>query len=133
MTNQQPNSQQWQINLPLAKFPKSKFQFGDRVAIHGQDDLGNHYCEVGEIIGMEYVAESDSEALLQSRSSPTMVLSPPLPKMRPSSNTSRFLQLRLRTRILFSCGSSTTLKTINLALPTRIIVGRASCPSLLNT
>ena len=60
MTNQQPNSQHcWQINLPIAKFPKSKFQFGDCVAINGQDDLGNHYCEVGEIIGMEYVAESD--------------------------------------------------------------------------
>jgi hypothetical protein len=60
MTNQQPNSQQcWQINLPIAKFPKSKFQFGDCVARHGQDDLGNHYSEIGEIIGMEYVVESD--------------------------------------------------------------------------
>lgn len=63
MTNQQPNPQQcWQINLPLAKFPKSKFQFGDRVARHGEDDQGNHYCEIGEIIGMEYIAESDRQS-----------------------------------------------------------------------
>lgn len=45
---QQPNQQEyWQIQLPLAQFPKSKFQFGDYVAIHGEDDLGNHYCEMG--------------------------------------------------------------------------------------
>ena len=63
MTNQQPNQQQyWQIQLPLAKFPKSKFQFGDRVAQHWEDDQGDHYCDIGEIIGMEYVAECDCPA-----------------------------------------------------------------------
>lgn len=63
MTNQPLNPQQcWQIHLPISQFPKSKFQFGDCVAIHGQDDLGNYYSEIGEIIGMEYVAESDQPA-----------------------------------------------------------------------
>ena len=75
MTNEQQNQQEyWQIQLPLAQFPKSRFQFGDRVARHGEDDLGNHYCEMGETIGMEYIAESDRSAQWQ------------LPQMRPSAS-----------------------------------------------
>ncbi len=58
MANQALDPQQcWQIQVPIALFPKSKFQFGDQVAIYGEDDLGNRYCDIGVIIGMEYVAE----------------------------------------------------------------------------
>jgi hypothetical protein len=54
MTDQALNPQQyWQIQLPIAHFLKSKFQFGDRVVIHWEDDLGNHYSDLGVIIGME--------------------------------------------------------------------------------
>ena len=63
MTNQALDQQQyWQIQLPLGQFPKSKYQFGEQVAIHYKDDLGNHYCEIGVIVGMEYVAEGDQAA-----------------------------------------------------------------------
>jgi len=51
--------QYWQIQLPCDRFPKSKFQFNDRVAIYGEDDQGNRYCEIGLIVGMQYIAEDD--------------------------------------------------------------------------
>jgi hypothetical protein len=63
MTNRVLDPQQyWQIQLPITQFPKSKFQFGDQVAIHGEDDQGNRYCEIGVIVGMEYIAEGDQPA-----------------------------------------------------------------------
>jgi ubiquitin C-terminal hydrolase len=63
MTNRALDPQQcWQIHVPIAQFPKSKFQFGEQVAIYGEDDLGNHYCDIGVIVGMEYIAEGDQPA-----------------------------------------------------------------------
>ena len=63
MTDRPSDPQQcWQIQLPTAQFPKSKFQFGDQVAIPGEDDHGNRYCEIGVIVGMEYIAEGDQPA-----------------------------------------------------------------------
>lgn len=52
----------WQIQLPTARFPKAKFQFGDRVAIYWEDELGDRYCDIGAIVGMEYVAEGNQPA-----------------------------------------------------------------------
>lgn len=61
MTDRPSDPQQyWQIQLPLTRFPKAKFQFDDRVAIYGEDDRGNRYCEIGVIIGMEYVGDRDA-------------------------------------------------------------------------
>jgi hypothetical protein len=63
MTDRPIASQQyWQIQLPCDRFPKSKFQFGDQVAIHGEDDQGNRYCEIGVIVGMQYIVEGDQPA-----------------------------------------------------------------------
>lgn len=58
MTDRLSDPQQyWQIQLPLDQFPKSKFHFGKQVAIYGEDDRGDRYCEIGVIIGMEYIAD----------------------------------------------------------------------------
>jgi hypothetical protein len=63
MTDQVLDPQQyWQIQLPIADFLKSKYQFGDRVVTHWEDDLGNHYSDVGVIIGMEYIGDRDHPA-----------------------------------------------------------------------
>jgi hypothetical protein len=63
MTDRLQDLQQyWQIQLPIARFPKSKFQFDDQVAIYGEDDTGNRYCEIGTIVGMEYIAEDNKPA-----------------------------------------------------------------------
>ncbi len=63
MTDRPKTSQQyWQIQLPCDRFPKSKFQFNDQVAIYGEDDRGNRYCEIGVIVGMQYIAEGDEPA-----------------------------------------------------------------------
>jgi hypothetical protein len=63
MTNQSLDPQQyWQIQLPIQQFPKSKFQFGEQVALHWEDDQGNHYCDIGVIVGMEYIAEGNKPA-----------------------------------------------------------------------
>ena len=60
MTDRPIASQQyWQIQLPCSRFPKSKFQFNDQVAIYGEDDQGKRYCEIGVIVGMQYIAEGD--------------------------------------------------------------------------
>jgi hypothetical protein len=63
MTDRQLDPQQyWQIQLPIAQFPKSKFQFGDQVAIHWEDDKGDRYCDIGVIVGMEYIAKRNKPA-----------------------------------------------------------------------
>ncbi len=54
--------QYWQIQLPIAQFPKSKFQFGDQVAIHWENELGDRYSDIGVIVGMEYIAPGDKPA-----------------------------------------------------------------------
>ncbi len=63
MTDRPIASQQyWQIQLPCDRFPKPKFQFNDQVAIYGEDDQGNCYCEIGVIVGMQYITEGDQPA-----------------------------------------------------------------------
>lgn len=63
MTDQHQESHQyWYIPVPKVQFPEAKFHFGAQVAIHSQDDLGNCYCEIGQIIGMQYTAESNQNA-----------------------------------------------------------------------
>lgn len=63
MTDRPSDSQQyWQIQLPISRFPKPKFQFDHQVAIYGEDDEGNPYCEIGVIVGMEYIAEGNQPA-----------------------------------------------------------------------
>jgi hypothetical protein len=63
MTDRPADPQQyWQIQLPIQQFPKSKFQFGDRVAIHWEDDHGTRYCDIGVIVGMQYIAEPNQPA-----------------------------------------------------------------------
>jgi hypothetical protein len=63
MTNRALDPQQyWQIQLPIQQFPKSKFQFDDQVAIYGEDAQGNRYCDIGVIVGMEYIAEGNEKA-----------------------------------------------------------------------
>lgn len=63
MTDRPSDPQQyWQIQLPISRFPKSKFQFDDQVAIYGEDAEGNRYCEIGVIVGMEYIGEGDQPA-----------------------------------------------------------------------
>lgn len=55
MTESNPDSQQyWQIKAPKAKFAQPKFYFGQQVGIPWQDDQGNSYYEIGEIMGMQY-------------------------------------------------------------------------------
>jgi hypothetical protein len=53
--SQEPQ-QYWQILIPAAHFPKPKFHFNQQVALHWKDDLGNHLCDVGVIVGMQYAA-----------------------------------------------------------------------------
>jgi hypothetical protein len=54
--------QYWQIQLRCDRIPKSQFQFNDQVAIYGEDDRGNRYCEIGLIVGMQYIAEGNQPA-----------------------------------------------------------------------
>ena len=57
MTDQLRDSQQcWYIPVPKNKFPKPKFYLGQQVGLPGEDDLGNFYYDIGEIIGMKYLA-----------------------------------------------------------------------------
>ncbi len=63
MTDRPIASQQyWQIQLPCDRFPQPKFQFGDQVAIYEEDDQGNRYCEIGVIVGMQCITESNKPA-----------------------------------------------------------------------
>lgn len=63
MTDQSKTPQQyWQIQLPCDRFLKPKFQIGDQVAIYEEDDQGDRYCEIGVIVGMQYITEGDQPA-----------------------------------------------------------------------
>ena len=57
MTDRPLDSQQyWYIRVPKNKFPLPKFDIGQQVGLLGEDDCGNWYYDIGEIIGMKYLA-----------------------------------------------------------------------------
>ena len=59
MTDETDESQDyWYIKVPVQKFPKPSFYPTQQVGIPWQDDEGNSYYDIGEIIGMIY-GESD--------------------------------------------------------------------------
>jgi hypothetical protein len=63
MTDRANEPQQyWYIRVPKAKFPESKFHFDEQVAIHWEDDQGNRYCDIGLIVGMQYVVQGNHPA-----------------------------------------------------------------------
>ncbi len=63
MTDRPETPQQyWQIQLPCDRFPKSKFQFDDQVALCWVDERGVRHCDIGKIVGMQFVAEGDQPA-----------------------------------------------------------------------
>lgn len=47
----------WHIKAPQRQFPKSKFDFGQQVGMHWQDEDGNAQYDIGVIIGMQYGAK----------------------------------------------------------------------------
>jgi hypothetical protein len=60
MTDQPQNPQEyWYIPLPKNKFPKPKFQLGQQVGIPWEDEFGNSCYDIGEIIGMQYIAQAN--------------------------------------------------------------------------
>jgi hypothetical protein len=81
MTDKPEDSQQyWYIPVPQNKFSQPKFHLGQQVSLHWEDEFGNPCYDIGEIVGMEYVAEDNQPAqwyyrmrLLKSERSPWMV------------------------------------------------------------
>ncbi|HEY9635657.1 MAG TPA: hypothetical protein V6D14_19795 [Coleofasciculaceae cyanobacterium] len=63
MTDRTNEPQQyWYVQVPKNKFPKAKFYLGQQVGLPGEDDLGNSYYDIGEIIGMKYLAYEGESA-----------------------------------------------------------------------
>jgi hypothetical protein len=63
MTDRQQNPQQyWYIPLPKNKFPQPKFHPGEQVGLSWEDECGNCCYDIGEIIGMEYIAQGNRPA-----------------------------------------------------------------------
>jgi hypothetical protein len=60
MTDSNRDSQEyWQIKAAKAKFAQPNFYFGQQVGMHWEDNQGNSYYEIGEIIGMQYETSGD--------------------------------------------------------------------------
>jgi hypothetical protein len=61
MTDPSNQSPQYRyIRVPAAKFPESKFHFGQQIIGPAwEDEEGNLHNDVGEVIGMQYGASGD--------------------------------------------------------------------------
>lgn len=60
MTDPTQNSQDyWYIRIPKSRCSKPNFHFFQQLGFHWEDDDGNHYYDIGEVIAIKYVAKGD--------------------------------------------------------------------------
>lgn len=60
MTDPVNNSEEyWYIRVPKARASEPQFHFFDRIGTHWTDDEGNHYYDIGEIIGIKNTVKGD--------------------------------------------------------------------------
>jgi hypothetical protein len=60
MTDSVQNSQDYgYITFPKTRCSPPRFHFFQQVGNHWEDDEGNHYYDIGEIIGIKYVAKNN--------------------------------------------------------------------------
>jgi hypothetical protein len=63
MTDKPEDSQHyWYIPVPNNKFPKPKFHFGQQVGLTWEDEFDIPCYDIGEIVGMQYIAEGEQPA-----------------------------------------------------------------------
>ena len=60
--NSQELQHYWVICIPKHKFPEPKFSLGQQVGLSWEDEFGNPFYDIGEIAGMQYVAEGKQPA-----------------------------------------------------------------------
>ncbi len=60
MTDSANNSQgYWYIPALKTRCSQPKFHFFEQVGIHWEDDEGNHFYDIGEIIAIKYVVKGN--------------------------------------------------------------------------
>lgn len=60
MTDPANNAEEyWYIRVPKTRASKPEFHFFEQVGSHWEDGDGNHYYDIGEIIGIKYSAKGN--------------------------------------------------------------------------